>query len=656
MPRGQAAAIAEVPIGRKLTKRESNFREDEGMAGRRCGDCRFYEAGACEIVEGVIDPDDICDQFQPATQDGHMSAGEADMVNVVPMRSQVPRVHLFITRVSENPQTGRRRWYAKASGVQWDKYQERMSVDLFKDFIKRAESREKPPEQFTSRAWSGGLPYLGIAHYLDLEGFGIVGATEAIWVDGNVFKAKGEFDENEMAVRAYEAIKRDIENNVPDDDRIRISIAFVDWSHKHEGYGVFRRRSLLERCQLCERGVGGKTYLAGHLVHLALTRRPAYIDTEIRLEERAMTDGRLMDASSIVGDDMAEELEKRQQELVGRSTAEHAPGVLVVKEYPEDEEEEMMEGDEAPPRKGKRDKAPPPPPPPPPGKPKSKKGMDEEEVPEEQLDEEEEEEVQRRMGKKKKRREGEEVYASDLDGALSLDEAEAFLERTNTRPLGDAWGVLAQVLLNQADSYQTQELPEVFRATLGDFQRRLDMLALRAVLDVQRRLSDGGIPMTQKTDQGAATHPLDETLTALKAAYDNALAEAGTLEERSAILQPAIDELALEIRQALETPAQSGALDMQAIGDMINRSVQQAVSQQFAALNQSGGGMTPLDGSRPHPAAVRRAIHLPPVGSGGDTGGGSNPEVVSRGAPALSQGDGQTPKLRQIVNRSVRTR
>src|SRR3972149_2872250 len=122
------------------------------------------------------------------------SMAAAEFAAIGPLRRVMPVLRtksLLITKVAQDKQTGVRRWYAKASGVERDLYDERMSLDLFKDFIRRAEAREAVPEPFSSEARNGGLPSLGVAHYLDLGGAGIVGRTAQLWLVGNLLKARG---------------------------------------------------------------------------------------------------------------------------------------------------------------------------------------------------------------------------------------------------------------------------------------------------------------------------------------------------------------------------------------------------------------------------------------------------------------------------------
>jgi hypothetical protein len=73
---------------------------------------------------------------------------------------------------------------------------------------------------------------------------------------------------------------------------------------------------------MCEQGAPEVTYLKGHLLHLALTRVPVNKRTDITPEvevDKSMTT-RKEDAASIVGEEIADELE-RESKMVGKSEA-----------------------------------------------------------------------------------------------------------------------------------------------------------------------------------------------------------------------------------------------------------------------------------------------------------------------------------------------
>jgi len=577
-----------------LTKEQVDYRVQGGAPERRCGECLYFEAGKC--TRGIIgltnvDAGDACSEFRHNLVDGTMSHMEAEAV--LGMASLTLR-HLFINRVSEDPQTGVRRWYSTSSGIKRDLFDERMSIGLFKDFIKRIENREIPPDPFISKAWNGGLPYVGIAHYLDLGGDGIAGKAEKAWVDGTHLKMRGPFEDNELGNAAYESVRRDIENKVPPEERVRVSIAFIDWAHEHERIGQFVRKSLIDRCSYCEQGLGEKIYRKGHLVHLALTRQPAYPEADIQLEVRSMS-RRKQDAASIVGDELAEDLEKKSETLTER-TADIDPNAVVIRKDGED-------GD------GKKEDV-------------EKKEKDEEE-------------------------DGM-VYES-LSGAKSLDEADAFLtSRSKDVPLLDSWAIFASVLANIAGDEQREA---VFR-TVSEFQERLDIMALRALMKVSKMIEkaeaevaeenaadapesdDGGTETVEEKSVTPTTdeHPLDEALSVLKDTFDTVMAETLPEAERLTALQEPITKLADVIKRSV-----SGEVSVEQ-SDILNTEVVKAAMLEVVAPLQAE-----LAAFRAERAAsdvkptkpVRRAIQ------------------VNQATTIATRKASKFPSLRSIVRRSV---
>lgn len=612
---------------RKLTKGEAGFREDQGIANLRCGDCVYFEGGVCQIVEGSIDEDDVCDEFEPSLKDGNMSAEQATEQRQRPLST----LEMWITRVSEDKKTKKRRWYATSSGVKRDLYGERMSVELFDDFIKRIEHGEQAPPPFISDVWNGGLPYLGVAHFLDLNGFGIVGPTERVWRDGNVLKMQGTFaEDNPLADAAFNAIKQDQIEKRADDERVRVSIAFIDWGHNHGKERTFVRQALHDLCMLCEAGVPDKEYRAGQLVHLALTRRPAYPETDIvAMEERSMSKRR-DDAASIVGDELADELEKRQHELIGRAddgNGKVAAGAVVIKDESAGKEEES------------------------------------------------------------------EVVERILGGARTLDEAEAYLAKSaNGEPvLLDSWGVLETVLVNIAGDGSRKDIREVLR----DFQNTLDVQTAEAVLEIKRALGGNEMaketkeeaaverqvppqfrkdeeedkkrerrPDEEAPEEGEAedeaqaaedeedeedemkrksAHPLDAAFASVREAFDEALATPGDPNVRLQMIQESISGLGAEIQAQVSAATASAPVD----AATISRAVADAVAPLQAALNalqaQIQAGATERSaGSIPG----RRAIKMPTA---------SVPHVpVQRSAgDNQSSDENPTPKLRNLIRKST---
>jgi cation transport regulator len=265
----------------------------------------------------------------------------------------IPKAEVFnfsmaITRTSYDKATDTRRWKAVASDTANDLYEDNMTLELYEDFLHRIESKELPPESHRSDFWSGGIPYLSVSHYPDLDGKGVPGPVDAVFVDGRtdagrgMLKASGRFDNTPIGRESFKAISRDIEDKIPDDQRIRISIAFLDWMHRHKSTGYVFDRSESEDplCPECLKELitgksKGKEFLRGHLVHLALTRVPVNTRTSMEVERSNMAT-RKEDAESIVGEEIAEELEEEAQ-VVGKSEA------LVIKS-----EEELEEKREKP--------------------------------------------------------------------------------------------------------------------------------------------------------------------------------------------------------------------------------------------------------------------------------------------------------------------
>ncbi|RMD57941.1 hypothetical protein D6833_13430 [Candidatus Parcubacteria bacterium] len=140
------------------------------------------------------------------------------------------------------------------------------------------------------------------------------------------------FYDTELGRRCFRAICEDLyarEKSQADKPPVRISIAFLDWKHRHKETGyVFERRSLDDICPECIKGilageVDGKEFLRGQLVQLALTRVPVNERTLMEVD-RSMAEEittKLEDAASIIGEDLAKEIEKKTESMVGKSQA-----------------------------------------------------------------------------------------------------------------------------------------------------------------------------------------------------------------------------------------------------------------------------------------------------------------------------------------------
>jgi len=242
----------------------------------------------------------------------------------------------YITKAVQDKKTGERRFSATCSNTKEDAFKTFMSLDLFKDFINRIHSGEQPPAEFRSDAWQGGMPYLSVSHYLDLGGMAKAGDTTDLFIDGDYLKAKGTFTDNPVGQKAFEAVVRDLAEKP--EKPIRISIGFLDYGHKH-GNIEWVRKGDYDTCPLCATELGPKVYTRGLLIHEALTRIPANVDTSIGLEERSMGDDivtRKDDAESIIGEELATELDEKSK-LIGMSTAKPAAEVVIRTDKPAEE-------------------------------------------------------------------------------------------------------------------------------------------------------------------------------------------------------------------------------------------------------------------------------------------------------------------------------
>jgi len=222
-----------------------------------------------------------------------------------------------------------------------DSYEERMSEELFHDFVERIENNVPVPAPFDSVVqedgwWLGGMPYSSISHYKSGKGKNVPGEVERVYVDGALLKANTVLSDTPFGVAVWKSVCQDIEERSLSLEEktyskpVRVSIGFLDLEHKHElddGEYVFTRTNLKQICPKCEKGINnGKVYQKGQLVHLAFTREPANPRTSVevlKMNEEILT--RKDDAESIIGE--------LADELVGKS----AIDVLVVKAEEEKE-------------------------------------------------------------------------------------------------------------------------------------------------------------------------------------------------------------------------------------------------------------------------------------------------------------------------------
>ena len=254
-----------------------------------------------------------------------------------------------IYRASLDKSTQEMRWFATASDIDDDSYDDNMTLELYADFLDRIKSKELPPERHRSEFWSGGMPYISVSHYLDLDGEGVPGDIESVFVDGKCLKSKGTFANTVLGKSCFDAVLNDLyAEEKSHSDKVRISIAFVDWAHRHKSNGFdFVRESLEDICLECIRELitgksEGKEFLKGHLIHLALTRVP--VNERTNMEVRSMVTQK-EDAASIVGDELAEEINKKAGEVGKADLVIKADAEPVVERKMHDKEEDDDEED-----------------------------------------------------------------------------------------------------------------------------------------------------------------------------------------------------------------------------------------------------------------------------------------------------------------------
>ncbi len=286
-------------------------------------------------------------------------------------KAEIISFSMAITKTSYDKLTNTRRWSAIASDTGEDKRSDNMTLGLYEDFLHRIETKELPPKSFQSDFWDGGMPYLSISHYSDLDGKGVPGPTDTVYMDGKELKATGRFDDTPIGRACFQSISKDLDTKsaISDDKKIRISIGFLDWGHRHKSsdYTFDRAKSKDVICPECLQEIiageyDGKEFLLGQLVHLALTREP--INTRTKMEVRSMTTQK-EDAESIVGSEIAEELDEEEAKVVSLSEASDNDPEIVVKSEEdkplveeakhEDDEEEDEEDEDKDKKKKKKD-------------------------------------------------------------------------------------------------------------------------------------------------------------------------------------------------------------------------------------------------------------------------------------------------------------
>lgn len=251
---------------------------------------------------------------------------------------------LTIKKAVFDEPTQEMRWRADTSDIDDDSYGDNMTLELFADFVDRIQNNELAPEAFRSDFWQGGMPYLSVSHYPDFNGKAVPGSVDNVYMDGKFLKAVGKFADSPLGRACFNAACKSVHSK-DDEDKVRISIAFLDWMHKHKSNNyIFERKDIHDYCPECLKELlsgeySGKTFMKGQLVHLAQTKVPVNKRTLMEVD-KSMAKTRKEDAASIIGEELADELEEMATAKVTAKSETEDVSALVIKA---DEEEAVVE-------------------------------------------------------------------------------------------------------------------------------------------------------------------------------------------------------------------------------------------------------------------------------------------------------------------------
>jgi len=453
----------------------------------------------------------------------------------MPTPSAIQEFSMHITRASLDDKKVMR-WAAVNSDTDKDSYQERMSLELYGDFIKYIKGDKELAKELRtmvySEYWQGGMPYLSISHYPDLNGKAVPGQPVELFVDGTRLKAKGILFDSPLGHSVYRSLKED--KNKSSEEKIRISIGFLDLAHKHGDNGkLWVRESAYDICPECLEGVGDKVYMQGCLIHLALTRVPVNKRTEMILEEKSMAKKtRKDDAASIVGKDEAEKIDavaklstQRSDVLVEMSESENAESVEVEEESESvaPEVEEVAEN-ETP-------------------------------VAHEEIPVVEQNEV---VGKSEDyvMAEATKVMPTmehlPYGGATSMKQAEDYVAAQNEAIyLMDMWSVFSNVVWNIMDRSDVEDKRAALNSAVDEFKNVLTAKAMVAFSSTERVL-----PIVENGEL-AKVHPLQSALDTLLSAIDNSLTLESDVNGKLQYINPSLQELGTAITDFVTTKSVS---------------------------------------------------------------------------------------------------
>lgn len=213
-----------------------------------------------------------------------------------------------ITKASIGPD-GRKRWAAAVSKFAQDEQGDEVTRGMFERSIAKIEAGEHPMPALVISHYDD--PRLDVAYQPVPEEFR-AGTTEVLYIDGDTPKAKGYFENTPLGDATYEAVKADMDSDKPHEERIRISMA---WRPEEGGVEKADDGHALHRKALIR--------------HLATTRVPIVKETNIMVsksEERQRT--KLEDASTIVGEELASQLDSEYSKRLSRNKSDVEEGLI----------------------------------------------------------------------------------------------------------------------------------------------------------------------------------------------------------------------------------------------------------------------------------------------------------------------------------------
>lgn len=210
------------------------------------------------------------------------------------------KIDFIITKASEDPETGEKRWRATVSKFEKDKQDDEVTKEFYEYAAHQIAEGVYPSPALVVSHFDDPRPE---SKYTATPDIFVAGHTTDIYVDGNLPKAKGVFADTPLGNALFNAVKIDQQLELPHEERIRISMAF-----RPEPGGLQKSDA------------GHNVFTKGSIRHYAATRVPIVGSTNIEVGGLELkSDIKLtkkQDAESIVGEEFAEELYGAYSEIM----------------------------------------------------------------------------------------------------------------------------------------------------------------------------------------------------------------------------------------------------------------------------------------------------------------------------------------------------